>query len=61
MTRYNPAITAQKTVAAGGVGAVGVIVEIVADKLLPGWFPGGSITTALYVLWAGFQNWRKNK
>ena len=61
MNDYSPKITAQKAGSAAGVGSVGIIVEIVVDKLLPGWFPGGSITTALYVLWAGFQNWRKNK
>lgn len=59
--RYNAAITAQKTSIAAGAGVVGVVVEIVVDKLLPGWFPNGVITAAVTTIWVGVSNWWKNK
>lgn len=61
MTRYNAAITAQKISIAAGAGVVGFVVEIVVDKLLPGWFPPGVITAAVTTIFAGVSNWWKNK
>jgi hypothetical protein len=58
---YKPKITVQKASVTAGVGAVGVVAEIIVGKLLPGWFPPGTITAALTTLWVGFENWRKNK
>jgi hypothetical protein len=61
MTRYNPAITAQKTAVVGGVGSVGVVVEIVVDHFWPGIFPNGVVTAATMTLFVSIQNWFKNK
>lgn len=61
MTRYNAAITAQKSGVIAGIGAVGVIVEIVVERLLPGWFHGGMITAAITTIWTAVANWKKNK
>ena len=58
---YSPKISAQKAGVVAASGAVGVIIEIVVDKFFPSMFPGGLITTAVSSIWAGFQNWRKNK
>lgn len=61
MTRYNPAITAQKTVVMGGVGSLGVVVEVVVNHFFPGMFPSGSITAASVTLYVTLMNWFKNK
>lgn len=61
MSQYKASITAQKTGVAAGAGIVGVVVEIVTERLLPGWFPSGVITAAVTTIWVGAQNWWKNK
>ena len=61
MTKYNAAMTAQKTGIAAGAGVVGVVIETVVHRLLPGWFESGMITGAVMTIWAGAQNWWKNK
>ncbi len=61
MTKYNAGITAQKAGTFAASGAVGVIIEIVVDRILPNWFPGGLITAAVTTVWAGVSNWWKNK
>ncbi len=61
MENYSPKITARKAGAVAGVGAVGVIVENIVDKVWPGLFPPGTVTAALNVIWVGSQNWRKNR
>ena len=61
MTKYNAAITVHKSGIIAGVGAVGVIVEIVVNRLLPDWFPPGSITAAITTIWTAVANWKKNK
>lgn len=58
---YSPKITARKAGAVAGIGAVGIVAEVIVGRLLPGWFPPGTVTAALTTLWVGFQNWKKNK
>jgi len=61
MTRYNAAITAQKTGVTGGVGVVGMVIEILVEKFAPGLFPNGLITAATLTVFTAISNWVKNK
>lgn len=59
--KYSPKVTAQKTAEIGGVSAVGVIIEAVSTRLLPGWFPAGTVTAAAATLYVSVKNWLKNR
>jgi hypothetical protein len=60
-SKYNSTITAQKAGVSTGVGAVGVLLEMLVNEFLPGMLPDGIITAITMTVFTAVSNWWKNR